>query len=54
MACGIKAVYAIKNFFPAHTRIKLMNALVVSHFHYSVLLSEIKRSLPISLEEQLN
>ena len=26
------AFYAIKSSFPAHTRIKLMNALVVSHF----------------------
>ena len=35
MACGIKTISAIKKGLRIKTRIKLLNALVLSHLHYS-------------------
>ena len=35
MATGIKTLYAIRDIFPTATRLLLLNALVLSHLHYS-------------------
>ena len=54
MATGIKTLYAIRNIFPTATRL-LLNALVLSHLHYSsVLLTGISENLITTLEKQLN
>ena len=55
MARGIKTLNAIKYNFPIATRITLMNALVLSHLHYSaILLSGISNQLQITLDKQIN
>ena len=46
MACGIKTIYSVRDLFPEKTRLLLLNALVISHLHYSsVLLNEITENL---------
>ena len=55
MACGIKTIYAIRDFFPIKTRLLLLNALVLSHLHYpAILLNGISENLLTTLEKQLN
>ena len=55
IACGIKAVYAILDFFPIKTRLLLLNASVLSHLYYpAILLSGISENLLTRLEKQLN
>ena len=50
MACGIKTLNAIKNPFNINKRLSIMNALVLSHLHYSsILLNSITRNLVASL-----
>ena len=53
MACGIKTLQPIKKPLPVQKRLLIMNALVISHLHYSaILLSGISANL--SLEKQLS
>ena len=55
MAVGIKVIYSIKNIFPEKTRSVLLNALVLSHLHYPIVLfSGLKKSLRVTLNKQLN
>ena len=55
MAVGIKVNYSIKKIFPEKTRSALLNALVLSHLHYPIVLfSGLKKSLPFTLIKQLN
>ena len=55
MATGIKTLYAIRDIFPTSTRLLLLNALVLSHLHYSsILLTGISENLITTLEKQLN
>ena len=54
-AVGIKVIYSIKNIFPEKTRSALLNALVLSHLHFQILLfSSLKKSLRVTLNKQLN
>ena len=49
MAVGIKVIYSIKNIFPEKTRSALLNALVLSHLHYPIVLwSVLKKSLRVT------
>ena len=55
MAVGIKVIYSIKNIFPEKTRSALLNALVLSHLRYPIVLfSGLKKSLPVTQNKQLN
>ena len=55
MACGIKTLYALRESFPEKTLILLLNALVISHVHYSaILLNGISDNLLTTLEKQLS
>ena len=46
MAVGIKVIYSIKKIFPEKTRSALLNALVLSHLHYPIVLfSDLKKSV---------
>ena len=55
MATGIKTLYAIRDIFPTATRLCLLNALVLSHLHYSsILLTSVSENLNTTLEKQLN
>ena len=54
MACGIKTIYCVRDFLLTKTRLLLLNALVFSHLHYSILLNVISRSLFSTQEKQLN
>ena len=55
MALGIKNLYSVRDIFPQITRKMLLNVLVVSILHYSlILLSGISENLLITLEKQLN
>ena len=38
MACGIKTIYAVKQFLPEKICLLLLNALVLSHLHYPAIL----------------
>ena len=52
MALGIKSLYPVRDIFPQKTRKLLLNALVVSHLHYSaILLSGISENLLTTLEK---
>ena len=54
MTCGTKTLCAIRDSFPEKTRLLIMNALVISHVHYSViLLNGISENLLTTLEKQL-
>ena len=54
MATGIKTLYAIR-IFPIAIRLLLLNALDLSHLHYSaILLTGISENLITTLEKQLN
>ena len=55
MACGIKTMYAVKQFLPEKTCLLLLNALVISHLHYpSILLQGLSQNLITTLEKQLS
>ena len=55
MALGIKSLYSVRDIFPRKTRKLLLNALVVSHLHYSaILLSGISENHLTTLEKQFN
>ena len=55
MAAGIKTLYAIRDLFPEKTRLLLLNALVISHLHYSaILLNGISENLLTTLEKQIS
>ena len=44
-ACGIKTIYCVRDVIPTKTRPLLLNAHVISHLHYSlILLNGISRS----------
>ena len=54
MACGIKTIYSVRDLFPEKSRFLLLNALVISHLHYSlVLLNGITENLLTTFENQL-
>ena len=53
MATGITTVHAKYDIFPTAARLLLLNALVLSHLHYSaILLTGISENLITTLEEQ--
>ena len=55
MAMGIKTLNVIKHPFPFSIKILLMNALILSHLHYSsVVIQGISKNLTVSLEKQLS
>ena len=55
MACGIKTLYSIRDYFPEKVRLLLLNALVISHLHYpAILLSGLTENLNTTLENQPN
>ena len=55
MARGIKTIYAIRRSIPQKLLILVLNALVLSHLHYSaVIIHAIEQNLIMSLEKQLN
>ena len=55
MACGIKTILSIRNYFPEKVLLTLLNALVMSHLHYqSILLNGISQNLITTLEKQLS
>ena len=55
MARGIKTIYAIRKSIPQKLLILVLNALVLSHLHYSaVIIHAIEQNLLMSLEKQLN
>ena len=55
MAVGVKVIYSIKNVFPEKTRSALLNAPVLNHPHYPILLfSGLKKSLRVTLNKQKN
>ena len=55
MAVGINVIYSIKKIFHEKTRSALLNALVLSHLHYPIVLfSGLKKSLRVTLNKQLN
>ena len=55
MALGIKSLYSVRDIFPQKARKMLLNALVVSHLHYSAILSRgISENFLTTLEKQLN
>ena len=55
MACGIKTLYALRDFLLLNARLLLFNAALMSHMQYSaVLLNGITENLLETLEKQLN
>ena len=55
MACGIKTLYALRDFLPTNARLLLFNALMMSHLHFpAVLLNGIAENLLTTLEKPLN
>ena len=55
MATGIKTLKRISRPFPEQTRLLLLNALVISHLHYSgLLLASSRNNCFITLEKQLS
>ena len=55
MACGIKILNTLNKSLPEKTKLLLLNALVISHLHYSALiLIGLQKSLFTTLEKQLN
>ena len=55
IACGIKTLYSIRDYFPEKVRLLLLNALVISHLHYpAILLNGLTENLNTTLEKQLN
>ena len=55
MACGIKTLFSIRDYFPEKVRLLLLNALVISHLHYTAfLLNGLNANINTTLEKQLN
>ena len=55
MACGIKVLNTLSKSLPEKTKLLLLNAIVISHLHYSALiLIGLQKSLLTTLEKQLN
>ena len=55
MACGIKTLYCVRELLPEKICLSLLNALVISHLHYSaLLLNGISQNLITTLENQLS
>ena len=55
MACGIKVLNTLSKSLPEKTKVLLLNAIVISHIHYSALiLTGLQKSLLTTLEKQLN
>ena len=55
MACGIKTIYAVKQFLPEKICLILLNTLVLSHLHYpAILLQGISQNFLTTLEKQLS
>ena len=55
MAVGIKVIYSIKNIFPEKTRSALLNALFLTHLHYTIVLfSGFKKTIRVILNKQMN
>ena len=55
MACGIKILNTLSKRLPEKTKFLLLNAIIISHLHYSALiLIGLRKSLLITLEKQLN
>ena len=55
MACGIKVLNTLSKSLPEKTKVLLLNAIVISHLHYSALiLISLQKSLLTTLEKQLN
>ena len=53
MACAIKVLNTLSNSLPDKTKFFLLNAIVISHLHYSALiLIGLQKSLLTTLEEQ--
>ena len=53
MACGIKTLYSLREVISDNYKVLTLNALVISHLHYSaVLLNGINKNLIRSLEKQ--
>ena len=54
MACGIKTLYSLREVISDNCKVLTLNALVISHLHYSaVLLNGINNNLIRSIEKQL-
>ena len=55
MACGIKVLNTLSKSLPEKMKVLLLNAIVISHLQYSVLiLIGLQKSLLTTLEKQLN
>ena len=55
MTCGIKTLYSLREVISDNYKVLTLNALVISHLHYSaVLLNGINNNLIRSLEKQLS
>ena len=55
MACGIKTLYSLRELISDNYKVLILNALVISHLHYSeVFLNGINNNLIRSLEKQLS
>ena len=55
MASGIKVLNTLSKSLPEKTKVLLLNAIVISHLHYSALiLIGVQKSLLTTLEKQLN
>ena len=55
MACGIKVLNTLSKSLPEKTKVLLLNAIVISHLHYSALiLIGLQKSILTTLEKQLN
>ena len=55
MAADIKIIYTIRRTIPDHTRKLILNALILSHIHYSAtIIQSINQNLFLALDRQLN
>ena len=55
MAAGIKTIYTIRRTIPGIMKKLILNALVLSHIHYSAtIIQSINQNLILTLERQLN
>ena len=55
MAAGIKTIYTIRRTIPDNMKKLILNALVLSHIHYSAtIIQSINQNLVLTLARQLN
>ena len=55
MAAGIKTIYTIRRTIPDNMKKLILNALVLSHIHYSAtIIQSINQNLVLTLDRQLN